>query len=360
MSDIAGRVSGRFSGRRDAVTMKGRDRVTAMDVAALAGVSQSAVSRVFTPGASASKATVAKVMKASAELGYRPNILARSLITGRSRIVGVALSYLDNQFYPEALERFSAAFQEAGYHILLFLLPRAGAEADLMLEQLLDYQADGMILASVGLSDELAARCEAAGLPVVLFNRGQEAEGLSQVTSDNRRGGAEIARFLVAGGHCRIAQITGALRSMTGRDRDAGFRDGLRAAGAELWRSECGAYDRERAIAAARLLCDGSERPDAIFVGNDHMAFAVIDTLRHDLGIDIPGEISVIGFDNVGPAAWRGYDLTTWRQPSEQMVGAAVGTLLRQIADPAAPPVKLEVPGELILRGSARRPVTWP
>ncbi|MEL7344014.1 MAG: LacI family DNA-binding transcriptional regulator, partial [Pseudomonadota bacterium] len=93
--------------------------VTSLDVARMAGVSQSAVSRVFTPGASASKATVAKVREAADKLGYRPNPIARAMITGKSRIIGLLVAYLDNQFYPVAIERLSKALQEQGYHNLV-------------------------------------------------------------------------------------------------------------------------------------------------------------------------------------------------------------------------------------------------
>src|SRR3712207_6544428 len=101
------------------------EKVTSLDVARLAGVSQSAVSRVFTPGASASQTTVDKVRRAAAQLGYRPNVLARSLITGRSRIIGLVVAYLENYFYPEVVERLSVALQEQGYHVLVFKIGRA-------------------------------------------------------------------------------------------------------------------------------------------------------------------------------------------------------------------------------------------
>ncbi|MCO4825168.1 MAG: LacI family DNA-binding transcriptional regulator, partial [Amylibacter sp.] len=97
------------------------DKVTSLDVAKRAGVSQSAVSRVFTKGASASQKTVEKVKKAAADLGYRPNVLARSLITGRSRIIGLVVAYLDNYFYPDAMEKLSNALQERGYHVMIFM-----------------------------------------------------------------------------------------------------------------------------------------------------------------------------------------------------------------------------------------------
>lgn len=334
-------------------------KVTSLDVAARAGVSQSAVSRVFTPGASASKETIGKVRKAAAELGYRPNILARSLITGRSRIIGLVVAYLENQFYLDALERLSATLQTEGYRLMVFLAADTDPDLDRIVDELLDYQVDGIIAASVGLSDSLVTRAAAAGIPVVLFNRGHEDRRFSQITSDNAQGAAEIARFLVEGGHHRIAQITGLEGSSTGRDRQAGFRAGLAQAGAAEHASGEGLYCRAATREATLKLLDRTEPPDAIFVGNDHMAFSVMDTLRCELGLSVPEDVSVVGFDDVPVASWAAYDLTTWRQPSGRMVAETVSCLLRRIRNPEALPRKITVPGNLILRGSSRAPEGW-
>ena len=337
-------------------------RVTAQDVAARAGVSQSAVSRVFS-GASASEATTEKVRRAAAELGWRPNRLARGLITGRSRIIGLLVGYLDNQFYPDAIQRLSAALQAEGYHILLFTAPGQGSSGQggepegAVVEALLDYRVDGLIAASVGIDDALAARCREAGIPVVLFNRGQSGRGLSQVTSANRTGGGRVAEFLLAGGHRRIAQITGWLGASTGWDRALGFRQALEAAGRRPVAQADGRFDREAAAEAA-LAMWRAHRPDAIFVGNDHMAFGVMDALRA-AGADVPGEVSVVGYDDVAAAAWGAYDLTTVRQPAGAMVVAAVRLLLLQIADPVRPAERIEIEGPLVVRGSARVPEGW-
>jgi len=332
-----------------------RERVTSLDVAAAAGVSQSAVSRVFTPGASVSPKMAERVRKAAAELGYRPNVLARSLITGRSRIIGLVVAYLHNQFYPEALERLSNALQAEGYHILVFVAMGRGPEVDRVIGELLDYQVDGIIAASVGLSDELFTRCEEAGIPVVLFNRGHADCRLSEVTSDNVAGGRKVAEFLLAGGHARMAHISGWQGSTTGRDREAGFRAGLAAAGAEPVAVVDGMYRRDVAAEAACALWQ-AHRPDAIFVGNDHMALGVMDTLRYRMGLSVPGDVSIVGYDDVQAAAWAAYDLTTLRQPAKRMVEATVRTLLALIDDPDRPAEKIAIDGPLVVRGSARLP----
>ena len=331
-------------------------RVTSQDVAEHAGVSQSAVSRVFTPGASVSKKMEARVRASAEALGYRPNVLARSLITGRSRIIGLVVAYLDNQFYTDALERLSRSLQAEGYHVLMFM-SREGENLDGVIQEILDYQVDAIVTASVSMSDGLAARCEAAGKPVVMFNRGQEDRRLSQVTSANRAGGRKVAEHFVACGHERIAHIAGWAGSMTGRDRAAGFAAGLEAAGAPLLDVVDGEYRREKAAQAARDLV-AEHRPDAIFVGNDVMAFAVMDTLRHEMGLSVPGDVAVVGYDDVAMAAWPAYDLTTVRQPAGEMVDATVALLLERIENPDSPARKIEIDGPLVVRGSTRPLVT--
>ncbi len=335
-------------------------KTTSLDVAKLAGVSQSAVSRVFTPGASASKLTAEKVRKAAQDLGYRPNILARSLITGQSRMIGVVVAYLENQFYPEALERLSNALQERGFHVLVFMAGKIAINIDHVLEEILDYQVDGIVMASAAMSSDLAARCDAAGIPVVLFNRGQDDDRLSAVTSDNFGGGRKLAEFLIAGGHEKIGYIAGWEGASTQRDREDGLRASLAAAGQELFAREVGNFQYEGAQQAARRMFDKKDRPDAVFVANDHMAFAVLDILRCELGLDVPGDVSVVGYDDVALASWPSFDLTTVRQPANRMVEETVNILMARIGDGDAKARRVAIDGPLIVRRSARVPKGWP
>jgi len=331
------------------------DKVTAFHVARLAGVSQSAVSRVFTPGASASRRTAEKVRAAAATLGYRPNPLARAMITGRTRMIGLVVAYLENQFYPMALELLSRALQDRGYHVLVFMAENSTERVGEVMQELLDYRVEGIITASVAMSNDLTARMTAAGVPVVMFNRGQDDPRLAEVTSDNVAGARRATEFLVRAGHRRIAHVAGWQGASTGRDRAEGFRRAMAAAGLEPAAIVDGMYDRDRAAAMARDLCARDARPDAIFVGNDHMAFGVMDALRFALGLRVPEDVSVIGYDDVPMAAWASYDLTTIRQPVNRMVAATVEALLGQIEDDAAPR-KTRIDGPLIVRGSARLP----
>ena len=339
------------------------NKVTAVDVAERAGVSQSAVSRVFTPGASVSSQTKNKVLKVAMELGYRPNSLARAMVSGKSRMIGLVVAYLQNQFYPEAIEKLSKAMQERNYHLLVFMTSKTEGDVSDVMDEILDYQVDGIIAASVALSSDLSKRCASAGVPVVLFNRSQDDESLSSVTSENYQGGRKIADYLMATGHQRISYIAGWKGASTQRDRQAGFVDALQEAGVDLWSRGVGNFIMEDAQAAARaMFADGIENgPDAIFVANDHMAIAVMDTLRSELGIAVPDQVSVIGYDDVPAASWPSYDLTTVRQPTDQMVDATVDLLLAQIENPdpiSSTASQIKIDGPLIIRGSARSLLT--
>jgi len=335
--------------------------VTLADVALLAGVSQSAVSRTFTPGASVAPATRERVVQAAAQLGYRPNAIARTLTTRRSRIIGIVVSYLQNQFYPVVIEKLSQMLQRHGYHVLLFVSDghETGATVDDKLMDVLQYQVDGLVLASVTLSSAIAQGCRAAGVPVVMFNRTAPIEGVHAVASDNHAGGRLAAQTFIDAGYRRIAYIAGLEDASTQIEREQGFTERLREAGLEVFARAVGRYSYEGACAATRMLCSGSVQPEAIFVANDHMALAVMDTLRSELGLRVPEDISVIGFDNVPQTAWPAYSLTTIAQNAQAMALATVELLLQAIAaDLKAVPFStrmLTIPVGLVKRSTVRQ-----
>lgn len=345
-----------FARRPRKVGKVNKPRVTSMQVALKAGVSQSAVSRVFTPGGSVSEKTREKVMRAANSLGYSPNVLARAMTTGRSQIIGLVVAYLDNQFYPEAIERLAVALQEQGYHALVFMATPTIGETDDVMRQLLDYQVDGIVLASVSMSSSLARKCEDHGIPVVLFNRDQDDARMSAVTTDNVAGGHAIAKHFADQGAKRIGYVAGFEGASTQIDRERGFRDGLEEAGLALAMREVGGFEYSLARTAALEFCAGRDRPDAVFVCNDHMAFAFVDAVRHKIGLRIPEDLIVAGFDDVPIAAWPAYDLTSYRQPINRMVAQTVDVLLSQIDDSTTDAQKLRLEGELIIRGSTGGP----
>lgn len=327
--------------------------VTSVDVARLAGVSQSAVSRYFTPGASVSAKMAEKIRIAAEELSYRPNVLARAMITGRSRIIGLVVYHFENQFNPEAVEKLSVALQENGYHVLLFMATPTVGDVAPVLQEILDYQVDGIIMVSVSVSSTLSDRCRALGIPVLLFNRDQPGDGLRAVTSDNYEGGCMAARLLLQGKPQRIAHLAGFSGASTQIERERGFVDTLDKAGVGLHARAEGNFHYADAVEAARVLFDVHDRPDALFVSDDHMAMAAMDVVRFEFRLSIPGDVSVVGFDDLPQASWPAYNLSTIRQPINQMVSSAVSELIDAI-EGATEVRKIRIAPTTIVRGTTR------
>lgn len=328
---------------------------TESDVAALAGVSQSAVSRAFTPGASVAEATRKKVLQAAQTLGYQPNLMARTLATKRSNIIGLAIASLENPFYAHVVKELSEQLRATGRHILLFTTDPDGT-ADPMLERVLSYQVDALVLTATTSSLDLAMQCQKAGVPIVQINRDSKVPGISTVRGENRKGGERIADFLVAGGHKRFAFIAGTKQSGTSDARQDGFTSRLVEHGVKRVRMAHGNYTYEGAAAATRDLLDVAQRPDAIFCASDYMAFAAIDVVRREFGLRVPQDVSIVGYDDVHEARHSGYDLTTYSQPAAAMVAEAIAIIDLLIAEPTRRALRREVKGQLIVRGSARVP----
>ena len=227
---------------------------------------------------------------------------------------------------------------------------------DTVVEGILDYQVDGIIAASVSLSPELSNKCRKAGVPLVLFNRAHESPKMSAVTSDNYAGGEKVAKYLVSAGYEKIAYLAGWEGASTQRDREAGFVDTLNACGIKLFSRGFGNFEMAQSRKATHEMFKrtADHRPDAVFVANDHMALAVMDTLRYELGLKIPEDVAVVGYDDVPAAEWPSYDLTTVRQCSEQMVNITIDILLEEIETEDSQPRIVKIDGPLIIRGSSK------
>ncbi|MCJ2185019.1 LacI family transcriptional regulator [Novosphingobium sp. 1949] len=345
-----GRTNGR-SGRRDGRRARA---ATSSDVARLAGVSRSAVSRTFTDGASVAPETRARVLEAAKTLKYRPNLAARSLMTRRSMIVALAVSHLENLFYPLIVQTISERLAAVGYRLLLFVTHGEGSHEPLVGE-LRHFSVDGLILGSSGYAPDLLAECAEEGLPVVLMNNAGAAPAAARVVGDNLAGGAQIARFLLAGGHQRMAYLAGDEGVSSTLERLEGFAGALHAAGMEGLRVVPAGFEFDRALAASRALLATPDRPDALFCANDHMAFAAIQAAR-TLGLKVGWDVSIVGFDDVAVAGWPDLALTTYAQPAPAFAQAVVDHLLGLIDGAAGGGPVYRVPGELIVRDTARRP----
>ncbi len=323
----------------------------ATDVARLAGVSQSAVSRAFTTGASISAKTRAKVMTAAQELGYQPNQLARSLLRGRSQLIGVVLGSMENPFFPMALDILSKQLASHGHRTLVFT-GESNQQADASIEDMLNYRVDALILMATTLSSSLAERCQTAGIPVVFVNRINHATRCSSVTGENVNGARMIAQHLVNTGYQHIAFMAGIETSSTSRDREQAFAQALSELGRKKPSRVVGHFTRAGAMVAMRQLLSQQNPPDAVFCANDHMAMAAIDIARYEFSLQPGKDIGVVGFDDIPQAQWPGYELTTYSQPLTQFIDLAVQRVLSKTNLDET--IHNTVKGNLITRSSTK------
>ncbi|HEY4171347.1 MAG TPA: LacI family DNA-binding transcriptional regulator [Reyranella sp.] len=315
-----------------------RSRSTSFDVAALAGVSQSAVSRAFNPGSSIAEGTRQRVVEAARKLNYVPNSIASSLTTKRTNIVALILGNMGNPFYVHVLHAFSRRLQEMGRQVLTFTV-EPGGDSDDAIMRVLQYQVDGVILTAAQLSTRTTSICHERGIPIVLFNRYIPGSDASGVRCDNTAGGRLIAEAFLAAGAKSFAMITGDPKGTTSQDRVRGFYERLIEGGIKRDRIEQaeGNSSYEGAARAALELFSNrkGQRPDALFGINDIMTMGAMDTLRHRLGLRIPEDIMVGSFDDIPEARRLPYQITTVRQPIDQMVEESLAML--HLDDPSRP-----------------------
>ena len=327
-------------------------QVTSYDVAQRAGISQSAVSRCFKPGASVSPAMRALVMKVARELNYTPNAIARSLITRRSNLVAVLISNLTNLYYPEVLSELCQQFEKRGMRVLLFTLPHE-ADVDKMIAQVWEYQVDGVV-AAARLTPQQVAEFERRQIPFVLYNRTLQDKAVNAVICDQIEGARILVSRLAAAGHKRFAIIGGPTDSVVGQERTKGARERLAELGLAAPIVVEGNYDYHSGAEGLREIVRQLGRvPDAIICGNDVMAIGCVDTARHELGLDVPAKLSVVGFDGVEPSTWLSYNLTTLRQPVQMMAQAAADMLLGLIAKPGSSPEKRVFSAQFVEGGTS-------
>lgn len=328
-------------------------RVTSYDVASAAGVSQSAVSRCFKPGASVSKATYARVMQAATDLDYTPNAAARSLNTRRSNQVALVVSNLVTVHYPELLAELSRQFSLRGMRILLFSQPR---ESDIgeTLAEVWQHQVDGAVVAA-RLSDQQVGEFERRRLPFVLFNRNQRDVNVNAIVCDQVGAARIMVARLAAAGHRCFAMIDGPPDSPLAQERTRGVAERLAELGLAAPLMVSGNHDYASGARGVREIVQRMGRvPDAIICGNDAMAIGCLDTARHELKIDVPGHMSVTGFDGITPASWLSYNLTTLRQPVRQMAQATAEMLVRLIGSGNSCPERRVFSASVIEGATAR------
>ena len=327
-------------------------RATSYDVARHAGVSQSAVSRCFKKGASVAPRTREKILEAARKLNYYPNAIAQGLITKRSNLVAVIISNLTNLYYPEVLAELTQRLSVNGIRVLLFSLA-AESDVDEVLDQVWRYRVDGAIVAARLHPEQLAAFAD-RGVPVVLYNRIGEGIPVPSVCCDSVSGEHALVDALVEAEHKVFGIISGPNDSYVSQERVEAARVRLQQLGRDC-QIVSGNFDYASGDAALRHLMRITDRKmDALICANDLMAIGAIDSARSNFGIDVPRDLSVVGFDGVGPASWLAYQVTTVRQPVRRMTEAAVDMLVERIANPDLSPEQRLFAGEFLPGSSAR------
>jgi DNA-binding LacI/PurR family transcriptional regulator len=344
-------VAANFLGSKMSVRTTGT-RVRIKDVAREAGVSTATVSYVINNTRYVTDATRERVLKAIEKCNYYPNVHARSLALGRSHTLGLLVSDISNPFFPDLVKSIEVAAFERGYDLMLANTNYDAERTSHYVRRMIGRQVAGVLLMTseidLGLIDELARR----QVSVVFYNLAPARERISNIIVDAEVGIDEAVRHLISLGHRNIAHISGPLRTRAGAQRVEAFRNSMAR---YLPQAQPPIYEGDFKIEggrrAAALMLAANERPTAVIVANDMMAFGVMQECRA-AGLAIPRDISIIGFDDIAFAAISDPPLTTVRLPRAELGRKAVEALMVTIERPDQPGVELHISTHLVVRGS--------
>jgi LacI family transcriptional regulator len=329
---------------------------TIREVSRLARVSPATVSRVLNGTTPVADLTRDRVLKAVAALDYKPNVFARGLATNRSGGIGITVNEVSSPYFGAFVAGVEQVAREQGIHLMVSSGFADAVHEHASIEFLLERRCDGLVVQVEGLADEeLIDLVRNGPAPVVVFGRAIAEIEDACVVMNNERGGALAAEYLLAHGHRRIGHVTGPLSFPDARERLHGYRRALEAAGVdhvERYVVESN-FQEEGGARAAALLLDRAPEITAIFFGNDQMAAGGMRTLR-EAGLDVPQDISVVGFDDVFLAQYLTPSLTTVRQPLVDMGRAAAHLLLARLQNDGREVVHRFDP-ELVERQSVAR-----
>lgn len=326
-------------------------RPTIHDVASKAGVSKSLVSLAMRGSPKVSQASSEAILAAATELGYRPNAAARNLAHRRSRTVGVLILDLHNPVFAEILDGVEAEVRARGYSTMLIT---GGADSTLEqaeLDKLLEFQVEGLILISHRLDFE-ALRGFAQEVPtVVVTRRDMVTPRMDTVSNDDVDGAALAVRHLVALGHQRITHLSGGANPVSS-DRERGYLEAMAEAGISAHaRVIPGSLTDSGGYSAARLSLAQTPLPTALVVANDIAALGAIAAVQ-EAGLQVPGDVSVVGYDGIALGALRTLNLTTVAQPLTEMGQIAAAQLFARIDRPTSRAQHIRVDAELVVRGT--------
>lgn len=327
--------------------------ITMRDVAERAGVSIATVSHVINETRPVSNELKARVLEAMQVLGYQPNLLARGLRRGETRTIGLIASDIADPFFAEMARCIEDAGFEQGYSVILCNSDRRRDKELFYARLLAEKQVDGVIFGTAGTSTEAIRLLQQRGMPLVVIDRRVSAVQVDLVLADNVQGGTLATRHLLELGHRRIGHITGNIEVSSFAERLEGYRQALQAAGIpeDDQLVVPGSARADGGRQAARDLLALRDRPTAIFACIDLLTLGVMREAA-GLGIDVPKDLSVVGFDDIALASMLTPPLTTVAQPKQEMGRLAAEMLLERIHDPDQAARKQVLDVELIVRGS--------
>ncbi|ABG30197.1 LacI family transcriptional regulator [Roseobacter denitrificans] len=327
--------------------------VTLKDVAERAGVSRSAVSRTFTAGASVSPKTRAKVEKAADDLGYRPNALASSLTTGRTKLIGLISNNFHNPVFLEVFDLFTRCLQDRGLRPLLVnLTDETDPENSLRLLQ--QYSVDGVIVASSTLSQEFPLAFQTSRIPVVhSFGKFAHAPRVHVVGIDNIECGRMAARTLIARGYNRLGFLGGPADATSTVDRRTGFLEVIEAVDdVTVSDSFATAYSFDAGRNEMLSLLRNTPA-DAYFCGDDVLSIGALSAIR-EAGLRVPEDIGIIGLNDMEMSRWQNINLTTIRQPIPQIIDSSIDLVMALLEKPDHQPEARLFACDIIERGTLR------
>jgi DNA-binding LacI/PurR family transcriptional regulator len=321
---------------------------TQKDVAKLAKVSQASVSRWVSGRGYVAEDARLRILEAASALNYEPHPLAQVLSTDQSDIVAIVMANITNPWYPIALERITSRLESMGLQALLFNVAPPQS-LDGLIPLVLRYRVRGVIITSAELSSKAAEQCLKRKVPVVLFNRYTRTRGVTSVTCDNVDAGRMAAEVLLGAGARKLAFLGGVAKSSTSKDRQKGFTRRLKEEGADLVVATSSEFTYEWGYEGTLRVFEKFPEIDGIFCADDEIASGAMDALRFRLGKAVPNDVKVIGFDDHPIASKASYQITTFRQPVDEMIRRALDALVR--ADEVSP-VAVALKGQLISRSS--------
>lgn len=329
--------------------------LTLEDIGRLAGVSRSTVSRVINDQASVRPEVRERVQDVISRTGYTPNVAARTLVSGRSGVIGLVIPsrvhrVFEDPYFSRLIQGISTASNRAGNILSLFLFQDEAEESELYPRVVSSRFLDGLILTATRMADPLLARVPSGEIPIVMVGR-PDVDGISHVNVDNRGGALQAATHLCGLGYERIGLIGAPVSTTAGLDRMNGFVEGLAICGKALLpelRAD-GDFSEKSGYAAMQRLIPG--KPDAVFIASDSMAFGALQALREE-GIAVPQDMALVGFDGLPASENSVPTLTTIRQPVTQTGVRAVHLLNDLVNGLAAAPIIEILPVELVVRES--------